>query len=171
MIHSTFSTTTGQQSELLIDDLAKHYFALADFEGFIQHPKNNPIQVRQLNTTETQEAKQRLQNLEPCTGIGVSFDTQKYYSPGCFVEIKLDSNGTEHCFFAKVVMVRNHDTYFTIGVWFDHKQEAGRIRKIEQICHLENYLREKRCKDGPYISSDIIAKQWLETFSNVFPIT
>lgn len=152
-----------------IDELAQRYFALSDFEGFIQHPDNVPINVEKLRAHDVEKLTQHGQNIELCTGIGLSFRSERYISAGSYIKITIPTRLKEQIFIARVVLVRNHGNYFTIGVWFDHKQEANRARNVEQVCHLENYLREKRCQDGPFISQEIMAKQWVDTFSKVFP--
>ncbi len=152
-----------------IDETARLYFALTDFEGFIQHPDNVPFTVKKLRSNEIQQSLNNQTYSEHCTGIGVCFDSDHYISPGSVIEFTIQLTGQEQRFTSRVVMVRNYDNNFAIGIWFDRKDDANRIRNTEQICHLENYLRQKRYKEGPFISKEIFAEEWMNKFSDIFP--
>jgi hypothetical protein len=42
-------------------------------------------------------------------------------------------------------------------------------RIVEQICHIEVYLKHKRHYEGPFISPERVAREWVTRFASSFP--
>jgi len=114
--------------------------------GFIHHPAAFPIEFRRLWLAEWLEPFED----EP-DGIGVIFETDYYLKPGALVEIRIPLRHEKEKFHGRVVLVRNRGpALFEIGVWFPQRFDAARARIVEQVCHIETYLLQKRLSDGPY---------------------
>ncbi|MFQ5661412.1 MAG: hypothetical protein ACE5GZ_13400 [Gammaproteobacteria bacterium] len=132
--------------------------------GFIHHPVNFPIEFRRLWFPEKQDGAVN-------TGkIGVMFESQKYIKPGTTVEIVIPLRNETEKFRGKVVLVRDHSDYYEIGLWMYHHDDASRVRIVEQICHIETYLQEKKYRDGPYsINHDRITEEWISKYAGSVP--
>jgi hypothetical protein len=124
--------------------------------GFIQHPASFPIQYKRLWFT-------RLRSDEDCPeNFGVIFETEKYIKPGAVIEISIPLRNDIEKFRGKVVLVKNFDNRFEIGLWLCRRADASRARIVEQICHIETYIQEKKYRDGPYaLNRDKMAEEWI----------
>lgn len=137
-----------------------------NLEGFIHHPPGFPIAWRQL------KAKAVKTGAEDNTGqghIGLCFESEKYIKPGTALELAITLRGEIQKFTGRVILVRNKGDVCEIGVWFDSKPDAGRLRIVEQICHIESYLKLKRHHDGPFVSPERVAQEWIARFASTFP--
>jgi len=125
--------------------------------GFIYHPAGFPLEVKRLwfNDAHTPD------NDAP-GNIGVIFESEKYIKPGTTIEITIPLRNDMEKFRGKVVLVRNSGSHFEIGLWFSCRADASRARIVEQICHIESYIQEKKYRDGPYaLNRDRAAEEWI----------
>ena len=131
-------------------------------EGFIHHPNAFPI-----------HAKKRWFNRANSdaygNGMGLCFQSEKYFSPGSSVAITIPLRGEEQTFIGQVVLVRSQSEQYEIGLWFDQIDVINRIRIVEQICHIEVYLKQKQRTEGPFVSKEKVAEEWIQKFAGVFP--
>ena len=137
----------------------------SNLEGFIHHPPGFPIAWRQLrfrNTAQNIEYNQH-------SHIGLCFESDKYIKPGTVLELVIHLRGEDQKFTGKVILVRNKGTQYEIGVWFTSRSDASRLRIVEQICHIEAYLKHKRHHEGPFVSSERVAQEWIARFASTFP--
>ena len=125
--------------------------------GFIHHPAGFPIDVKRLWFNDTHPP------LDDSPGnIGVIFESEKYIKPGITLEITIPLRNDVEKFRGKVVLVRNAGTHFEIGLWFSCRADASRARIVEQICHIESYIQEKKYREGPYaLNRDRMAQEWI----------
>ena len=137
----------------------------SNIDRFICHPRGFPIACRRMTFWD----RRRTADCRQPGSIGLCFDSDKYIKPGTLIEITIPLNGEEQKFTGKVVLVRNRGDGFEIGLWLSRPDDAGRLRIIEQICHIESYLRQKRHQDGPFISQERIAREWVTRFAASFP--
>lgn len=149
-------------------EIKKQYykdFRNSNLEGFIHHPAGYPIEWRTC----------RQHNPEPeCdytrqSHIGLCFEAEKYIKPGTLLELSINLRGETQKFSGRVILVRNMGSQFEIGVWFTTKSDASRLRIVEQICHIESYLRLKRHHEGPFVSPERVAQEWISRFASSFP--
>ncbi len=162
----------NQSFRLAVGNLSKEqqkkYYAESidsNFEGFIHHPTNFPLSWRKRRVPKKQES-------EAVTGggqIGLCFVSDKYIKPGTHLELTIPLRGNTEHFIGQVILVRKLEEQFEIGVWFDTREDAGRVRIVEQICHIENYLKQKRHQDGPFFSHERVAQEWVSRFASRFP--
>lgn len=145
----------------------KYYAARTDsnLHGFIHHPPGFPIAwhtIRQ-NRNTSQEGTVGRGN------IGLCFESDRYIKPDTRLEITIQVRGEVQKFSGRVILVRNKGELFEIGVWFTSKSDASRIRMVEQICHIEAYLTHKRHYEGPFVSPERVAQEWVSRFASRFP--
>lgn len=144
---------------------ARQYSVTIDdglLSGFIHHPSAYPLSYKRLwfdkdNTSENSQE------------IGLCFRSKKYLKPGISVEISIPLRGEEQKFRGKVVLVRNMDDYFEIGIWLTQAADVHRARIVEQICHIETYLRTKKHQEGPFVSNERVAEEWVSKYAAAFP--
>lgn len=156
---------TGQQPQEL--QKRKYYTDHRDsnLEGFIHHPPGFPIQWHPLRL------KKKLQQTEynQHSHLGLCFESEKYIKPGTVLELTIHLRGEDQKFTGRVILVHNKGTLFEIGVWFSSRSDASRLRIVEQICHIEAYLKHKRHHEGPFVSQERIAQEWISRFASTFP--
>ena len=125
--------------------------------GFIHHPAGFPIEYKRVWFADHYDYIDE----EP-GNIGVIFDSDRYIKPGAFLEITIPLRNEIEKFRGKVVLVRNFGDHFEIGIWFCCRADASRARIVEQICHIETYIQEKKYRDGPYaLNRDRVAQEWI----------
>jgi len=145
---------------------SRQYSATIDdglLSGFIHHPSAFPLSCKRLwfdreinHSTENEQT------------IGLCFRSEKYLKPGIKVEIAIPLRGEVQIFRGKVVLVRNMDDHFEIGMWLT-PEDVHRARVVEQICHIETYLRTKRHQDGPFVNDERVAEEWVNKYAAAFP--
>jgi hypothetical protein len=145
----------------------KYYPARTDsnLHGFIHHPPGFPIEWRTLRQKQliANDGKARRGN------IGLCFETNQYIKPDTMLEVTIQVRSEIQKFTGRVILVRNKGELFEIGIWFTSKTDASRIRMVEQICHIEAYLTHKRHHEGPFVSPERVAQEWISRFASRFP--
>ena len=133
--------------------------------GFIYHPSGFPLEFKRLWFGD------KLADVENEQGkLGVIFQSEKYFKPGVTVEIVIPLRGELEKFRGKVVLVRSTEDYYEIGLWLYHQADCSRVRIVEQICHIETYLQQKKYKEGPYnLNRDRVAKEWISKYASSVP--
>ncbi len=133
--------------------------------GFIHHPAGFPLDFKRIWFDVKQEYPE-----DESANIGVIFESHKYIKPGATVEIVIPLRNETEKFRGKVVLVRNFGDYYEIGLWLSHRADASRARIVEQICHIEIYLQEKKYRDGPYtINRERVAEEWITKYAGNVP--
>lgn len=133
--------------------------------GFIKHPDRFPLNSRRLRFWERRKIE-----FADDSNIGLAFSSAQYQKPGSIIEMTIPLRKETHQFFGKVVMVKEEETGYEIGVWLLNIEDAPKLRIIEQICHIELYLNDKRYKDGPFLSKEKITEEWISRFAGRFPV-
>jgi len=134
--------------------------------GFIHHPSAFPLSCKRLWFDRGKN-----HHSENEQTIGLCFRSEKYLKPGISVEISIPLRGEDQKFRGKVVLVRNMDDHFEIGLWLTQAADVHRARIVEQICHIETYLRTKKHQDGPFVSNERVAEEWVSKYAAAFPST
>lgn len=145
----------------------KYYkeFVESNLSGFIHHPSGFPIEVRRLWLGNWMD---EAADQGPGT-LGLCFESDRYIRPGTLLEVSIPLRGVIQKFRGRVVLVRGNGETCEIGIWLPSRTDAGRIRIVEQICHIEAYLKHKRHQEGPFISKERIAQEWITRFAASFP--
>ncbi|MFT5133920.1 MAG: hypothetical protein ACI9SC_002393 [Gammaproteobacteria bacterium] len=146
----------GSQSTLIKDEQT----------GFIHHPAGFPIECKRLWFGDPDERDE--------TGhsdIGLIFDSEKYIKPGVTIEITIPLRNEIEKFRGKVVLVRHNGDFYEIGLWLRRRSDASRARIVEQICHIETYLKDKKFREGPYvINPERVAEEWISKYASSVPV-
>ena len=134
--------------------------------GFIQHPVAFPYCIRRMRFWEILQFRN-----ETPSGIGIMFDSSEYLKPGTFIEFSIPLPDRTESFMGKVVLVRSNGEQFEIGLWLYCEEDANRVRLVEQICHIEVYMQEKKYRDGPYnLNPDRVAREWISKYASQVPV-
>lgn len=146
---------------------SKYYPARTDsnLHGFIHHPPGFPIEWRTLR-----HKHKPIETGTTANGhIGLCFEANQYIKPDTILEVTIPIRGEVQIFTGRVILVRNKGELFEIGIWLTSKADASRIRMVEQICHIEAYLTHKRHHEGPFVSPERVAQEWISRFASRFP--
>lgn len=145
----------------------KYYKELVEsnLTGFIHHPAGFPIEVRRLWLSDWFDDSVDMEQ----GNLGLCFESDRYIKPGTVLEISIPLRGVIQKFKGRVVLVKGNGASCEIGMWLSSRSDAGRIRIVEQICHIEAYLKHKRHHDGPFISPERVAQEWISRFASSFP--
>lgn len=128
--------------------------------NFIQHPSTFPLSYKRI-WLDPDKADQKT--------IGLCFNSEKYFKPGVTIEVSIPLRGEVQRFKGKVVLVMNMDDHFKIGMWLKQPEDVHRMRAVEQVCHIETYVKVKRRQDGPFVSAESITKEWINKYATNFP--
>ena len=137
-------------------------------QGFIRHPARCPVHIRKLGLWQRRQLGLPDQAQHHRHG-GLIVRTSDPITPGTVLEIGIPTQQEEQSFTGRVVLMRGLSDGFEIGVWFLHEKEVKRIRMVEQICRIELYLHDKKHCDGPFVSRETLAQEWVDIFARRFP--
>ncbi|MEM7542156.1 MAG: PilZ domain-containing protein [Pseudomonadota bacterium] len=104
---------------------------------FVHHPQGFPIRIRRPSLLERMRPIQRLASSE----TGLCFYSDRYYAPGSELEVEIPLRGVSQSFRAEVVLVRELDDGYEIGVCLNSAEDAHRAKLVERICHTESQLK------------------------------
>jgi hypothetical protein len=133
--------------------------------GFIQHPDRFPLQFRRLRFWERSKIKEN-----QTSNVGLIFCAEEYQKPGSIIEVTIPTRKETHQFLGKTVMVKETDKNYEIGIWLLNSADSPKLRIVEQICHIELYLNDKRYKEGPFLSPERLTEEWISRFASSFPV-
>lgn len=133
--------------------------------GFIQHPAGYPIEIKRKPFWDRQTKDQPRDSR-----IGIIFDSTEYHKPGSYIEISIPLPNRVECFTGQVVLVRQNNDQYETGLWLFHTEDASRARIVEQLCHIEVYMQEKKYREGPYnLNPDRVAREWISKYASEVP--
>ncbi len=137
----------------------------SNLQGFIHHPLSYPIECRQLRPSPAHLLPSAFHR----DTMGLCFETRDYQPPGRILEVSISVRGEVQRFIGQVVLVRNCIEHYEIGIWLETRADAARLRIVEQMCHIEAYLKHKRHYEGPFVSREFVAREWISRFAASFP--
>lgn len=133
--------------------------------GFIHHRSGFPLDYRRLLPDADDE-----QPRDDKGSIGLLFHSGEYLKPGTAIEATITLNNRPEKIRGKVVMVRDRDDYYEIGLWLSHHEDASRARIVEQACCIEEYIKEKKFREGPFIlNREVAAEEWISKYAAGVP--
>jgi len=135
-----------------------------DADNFIKHPDDQPISLKCL--------KQPANNFNPqryrISG-GVRISVKESVEPGTVIEIETRIQDRMVSFQGRVIWIKESSNQTKqLGLVFDNVEEAYRARMIEQLCHIEHYLRRQNA-EGRTLNARHAANEWINQFSPQFP--
>ena len=164
--HNQYKKKLGKPRNAAMQLRAKQNTLIRDEQtGFIHHPSGFPIECKRLWFAAKDDFEEA-----NSSDIGLIFDSEKYIKPGVIIEITIPLRNEIEKFRGKVVLVRHNGDFFEIGIWLQRQSDASRARIVEQICHIEAYLKEKKFRDGPYvINRERVAEEWIGKYASSVP--
>jgi len=135
-------------------------------QGFIKHPERFPLKFRRLRFWQSSKIE-----INENSNIGLTFSSKEYQKPGSIIEVTIPTRKEIHHFMGKVVMIKESDEAYEIGIWLINAEDAPKLRIVEQICHIELYLNDKRYKEGPFLSKEKLTEEWISRFASSFPVS
>lgn len=138
---------------------------------FIRHPSCIPIDIA-IDEPEpgapSQEQSTRVKMTNVSTG-GLAFRLLHPVLVGAGLTISMPEIWPDYSATGKVVWCSECDTgEYEAGVKFDQPDEAFKARMVAQYCHIEDYRREVRERDGRELSSDEAAREWITRYAEEF---
>jgi len=134
--------------------------------GFIHHPGGFPVDFKRIWFA----GKDDQEPLTERSDIGLILESRKYFKPGVTMEIAIPLPHEISRFRGKVVLVRHNENAYEIGIWLHHRADASRARIVEQICHIEIYLKQKKLRHGPYsLNREKLAEEWISKYASSVP--
>ena len=133
---------------------------------FDRHPTNIPIEVK--SPDQSNHDKHSTSNLSMG---GLAFHCDRKFEPEHIVEIRIPfvSPPFEVKACVRWCSKREHD--FEVGVQFLNPDDAFMAHMVEQVCHIENYKKERQQKEGRVLSSEEAALEWISKYADKFPET
>jgi len=68
-----------------------------------------------------------------------------------------------------VAWCEKSDQGYEIGVEFEKRRDAFRLRMVEQICHIEDYRQQVELLEGRKLDAREAAEEWISRFARDFP--
>jgi len=134
--------------------------------GFIWHPQGFPIETRRIWFARSPATANDL-----ATRVGIMFDSQLYYPPASLIELTIPVRDRIEKFTGMVVLVKKREHHFEIGLWLNQGNDASRARIVEQVCHIETYLKEKKYREGPgNLDPERVASEWIAKYAAGVPL-
>ena len=125
--------------------------------GFMHHRQGFPFHYKRLLY-----AGGNVQGDCKQASIGLLFHSAEYLKPGTMIEATISLHDRTETIRGKVVMVRDRNDYYEIGLWLNQYEDASRARIVEQACYIEAYIKEKKFRDGPYVlNREGAAEEWI----------
>ena len=133
--------------------------------GFIHHRQGIPLHYKRFlpDRGDNPSADERGR-------VGLLFETRERLKAGTFIEVVITPQGKPEKIRGKVVMVRERDGYYEIGLWLVRHADATRMRILEQSCYIEDYIKEKKFREGPFaLNRDGAAQEWIRKYAADLP--
>jgi len=103
-------------------------------DGFMVHPRGFPVECRLLRWG-------REPHLELAGDMGLTFHSGRYMPAGSRIRIGIPLRGALQQFEGTVVLVKEAEDGFQIGLWFSTQRDAHRAKLVETICYTEMQLK------------------------------
>ena len=131
--------------------------------GFLRHPEHYPHIVRVLPPWQ-----QWRQQRQTCNGMGVVCHSRRHISPGTWAELTIPVREQQESFAGRVVMVRETDDGYDIGLCLASRDDGARLRIVEQYCYMACYCQNVD-HDQRTPGHEAEARAWVEQFASAFP--
>ena len=131
---------------------------------YIRHPANIPIQVGR-----APHGGGRRPTAYDISHGGLAFRTDRCYDAGEIVSLSIPTVDPPFELQARVAWCRPINGDYQTGVEFLGASDAFRARMVEQVCHIEEYQRQVKAKEGRELSGDEAAREWIARFGEHFP--
>ncbi|PAU65262.1 pilus assembly protein PilZ [Pseudomonas sp. PIC25] len=123
---------------------------------FLRHPSEMPVEL--VLGEQTLLPSQRLHNIS--LG-GVACNSSCGFPPGTPIELRIPLLGDDAHYAGVVAWCRKQEADYLIGIAFVDEDNLFRARMVEQICHIEQYRRQREQETGEAIPVEACAQEWI----------
>ncbi len=135
---------------------------MLEHEQYIEHPKQVPVQL------ETSIPAPVTTINSNCYG-GIRCLWHSRIPVGKFVRISLPQIHPEFFAIVQVIWRRLAESGYELGLIFIDKEQAYKMRMMEQLCHINCYQRWIFEHEGRQLDSEQAASEWIGKFAAAFP--
>ena len=135
---------------------------------YIRHPSDIPITV-ELEWVSTDIGDAEDETLTNVSLGGLAFVSKHALEPMQKVRVCIPVLQSDNYLIGTVVWCEKSNSGYEIGLEFERKKEAFRLRMIEQICHIEHYRKEVKSAEGRELSTQEAAGEWIAKYASDFP--
>ena len=133
--------------------------------SYIRHPSDIPIEYQADEHAESVSQE----HLHDISAGGLSFTSAHALTAGSLINIRISNVEPDFVARAQVVWCRSEGDSFVIGVAFTESSDLFRARRVEQVCHIEQYKAEVLAAEGRVIDGEEAAREWIQKFARAFP--
>jgi hypothetical protein len=130
---------------------------------YIRHVAHIPLEVEPYDAKH--QVRLRLKNVS--VG-GLAFKSPEDIPAGTLVKIRISTINPEFLVDGIVQWCKPSADDYEVGVEFLGEEDAFRVRMMEQVCHIEEYL-QKQLKLGRTLSINEASEEWIEKHGASFP--
>ena len=131
---------------------------------YIRHPTGIPIEVSRGH----QPAPVACHGHDVSHG-GLAFRSECGADPGSIVEVRIPLVQPPFETKARVVWCSSRAGGFELGVEFLDRNDAFRVRMIEQVCYIEDYRKAVHESEGRVLTAEEAALEWIHKHAAQFP--
>lgn len=135
---------------------------------YIRHPSDVPIQV-ELEWVGDEVDATSDETLTNVSLGGLAFVSSQALELLQKVKICIPILKNDNYLIGTVIWCEKTKNGYEIGLEFEGKREAFRLRMIEQICHIEHYRKEVKRVEGRELSTEEAAREWISRYAGDFP--
>jgi hypothetical protein len=137
--------------------------AYAEKRRYIRHPSEIPIEVEAAADMAGDAAALRNVSVG-----GICFHSATSFTPGDIIGIRIALIRPVFTARGRVVWSRAAGDGYDVGIEFIATEDAFRARMVEQVCHIEQYRRDMREREGRDLDSGTAALEWIEKYAKTF---
>jgi len=136
---------------------------------FYRHPADIPIEIRRGADSPAPVGGTDTAHVQNVSVGGLAVDMEQCLDKGEIVEIHIPFVKPPFEAHGRVVWCHKADGSYEMGVQFLDASDAFRARMVEQVCHIEQYKRDVREKEGRVLATNEAAREWITKFAARFP--
>ncbi len=129
-------------------------------KSLIYHPKQVPVEIREV----------KVRRAVQCESVGeLAVQHSGKISVGSQVLLSLYLAESEVSLHGRVIWLVGSAGNYLIGITFNGRREAYRMRMIEQLYHIQTYQQAVARQAGRLLTDEEAAREWIMRFSKDFP--
>ncbi len=140
----------------------------ATIRKYIRHPSDVPITV-ELEWVGDDSDEGEDETLTNVSLGGLAFISSHALELLQKVKVCIPILESDNYLSGTVVWCDKTKNGYEIGLEFEGKKEAFRLRMIEQICHIEHYRKEVERVEGRELTTQEAAREWISRYAGDFP--
>lgn len=127
---------------------------------FIHHPENIQIELSRQTNSDTDNGVQKL---------GLKCYSDQPYPPGIPLQLRIPSVDEQFTVGATVSWCHKDGQRYKLGLQFNSKESAMKLRMLEQLCHILCYKQRIFEQQGIELSDEQAAAEWIQQYAPLFP--